>query len=99
MIIVALDLRDIFHFLFNGTGINTRGKRVAALFLSLFILKTLVLVLLWVGGRGLVSGRWLFLTKYVSKGGVGRLIFFSIFLLFFCRPVSLETLDVNFTDT
>ena len=33
--VIALDLRDIFHFLLDGAGVDTRCRRVVALTLSL----------------------------------------------------------------
>ena len=61
--VVALDLRNIFHFLPDGAGVNTRCKGVVATILSPLaplVLKTsllVVLVLLQVDGRSLLSER------------------------------------------
>ena len=78
--VVALDLGEIFLLLLDGGGVDTRCKRVMTRTLSLLAhlaLRTsllVVLVLLRVGGGSLLSGRGLFSTRRVSRGGVGGLI-------------------------
>ena len=86
--VVALDLGDIFHFLLNGSGVDTHCRRVVALTLFLSTSSTPgtslleVLVLFWVGGGSLLSGKQLFPTRCVSRDGVGGLILSTgVFLL------------------
>ena len=60
--VVALDLGDIFHFLLDGTDVDTRCRRVVALTIFLFAPSTpetllLILVIFWVGRGSLLSGR------------------------------------------
>ena len=63
VIVVALDLGDIFHLLLDGTDVDSRCKRVVALTLSLSAPSApetsllVVLVLFWVGRGSLLSGR------------------------------------------
>ena len=91
MTVVVLDLGNIFHFLFDGAGVNSRYRGVMAttLFLSSTALETslIVLVLLRVGGGSLLSRRWLFLTRCVSKSGVDGLNLSRILLLLFRKDV------------
>ena len=51
----------------------------------------------WVGGGSLLSERWLFPTRYVSKDGVGRLILSKVFLLL-CGSDLLGALWVYIAD-
>ena len=61
--VVALDLRNIFHLLLDGASVESYCRRVVALTLSLSAPLApetsllVVLVLLWVGGGSLLSGR------------------------------------------
>ena len=87
MTIKAFDFRHVLVFSFLiGNNIDTRGRGVGITTLSPLSSMTpgtslMVLVLLWVGGS-LLSGRGLFSTRRVSKGGVGRPILFTgVFLL------------------
>ena len=100
MAVIALDLEHVPRF-FYGNNIDTCGREVGVATLSsssaapgtLLVL----LVLLRVGRGSLPSGRWLFPTRCVSRGGVGRLIFSGVllFLLLFCRPTPLVVLWVH----
>ena len=76
--VVALDLREILLLLLDGGGIDTRCRRIMATTLSLsapLVPRTsLLVVLVLLGGRSLLSGRGLFSTRRVSRGGVGGLI-------------------------
>ena len=90
--VIALDLRDIFHFLFDVAGVNIRCRKVVAAttLLTLLAPRTsllVVLVLFWIGGGSLLSGKWQLSTRWVSKGGVGGLILSGVLLLLFCRLV------------
>ena len=90
--VIAIDLREIFLFLFNGGGVDTRYKRVMAMTLSSSapsVPKTsLLVILVLLGGRSLLSERGLFFTRRVSRGEVGGLILSTgIFLLFPDGPV------------
>ena len=95
--VVALDLGDIFHFFLDGTGVNTRCKGfvATAIFLVPSAPRTfflVVLILLRVGGRSLLSGKWLFSTRYVSKSSVSGLILSTgVFLLLLSGLVPLGT--------
>ena len=96
MAVIALDLGHVSPF-FRRNNIDTRGRGVGVTTLSPSSagLGTLlvVLVLFRVSGKSLPSGRWLFPTRYVSKGGVGGLIFSGVFffLFFLRRPIALVT--------
>ena len=95
----ALDLGDISLFSFDGVGIKTRCRGIVATTLSLsFIAPKILVVLVFpqVGGGCLLSGRWLFPTGCVSRGGVGGLIFSGVLLLLFCGPVPLGAPWVHF---
>ena len=66
--VVALNLGDIFHYFFDGAGVDTHCRRVivADTPLVLSAPKTsllVVLILFRVGGGSLLSGRWLFSTR------------------------------------
>ena len=90
----AFDIREVFFYFFgNDVNICYRKILVLTLFLSTMAPKTFVVVLIFF--IGLVDGRLLFSTKYISKGGVNRLIFFKVFIFFFCWPVTLEIPSIN----
>ena len=97
MTVVALDLREIFFFLLDGGGVDTRCRSVMSTTLSLSALSTprtsLLVVLVVFGGRSLLSGRGLFSTRRVSRGGVGGLILSTgVFLLLSGGPVLMGIL-------
>ena len=89
-IVEVFDIRDIFFFLL-GSNIDTCCRRVLALSPSpsITVLRTslIVLVLFCVVRESVLSGRWLFLIKCVSRGGVGGFILSRVFFLFFCALV------------
>ena len=88
-----------------GNGIDTRGRGVGVTTLSppsSTAPKTLlvVLILFRIGGGSLLSGRRLFSTRCVSRGGVGGLILSTgVLLLLFSRPVPSGTLRVHVAGT
>ena len=61
--VVILDLGDIFHLLLDDVGVDSHCKRVVALTLSSLAPSApetsllVVLVLFWVSGGSLLSGR------------------------------------------
>ena len=85
MAVIALDLRHVSLFLL-GNDIDPRGKGVAIMTLSpsSAVLGT---VFLGVGEGSLLSRRWLFSTRCVSKGRVGGLILSGVPLLLLCGPI------------
>ena len=94
--VVALDLREIFLLLLDGGGVDTRCRRVMATTLSSSAPSaprtSLLVVLVLLGGRSLLSGRGLFSTRRVSRGGVGGLILSTgVFLLLPGGPVPSGT--------
>ena len=96
--VIAFDFGYVPVFLFLlGNDIGTRGRGVGVTTLSppsFAAPRTLlvVLILLWVGGRSLLSGRRLFSTRHVSKGGVDRLILSTrVLFLLFSGPVPSGT--------
>ena len=100
--VVALDLGNISHFLLDGTGVYTRCRRFVAVDLSLLapsVLKTsllIVLVLFWIGGGSLLSGKALFSTRRISQGGVSGLIpSTEVFFLLLSGPVLSGTPRVH----
>ena len=91
MAVIALNLGHVPPFLLSN-DIDTRGRGVGVITLSLSSAapETLlvVLVFLWISGGSLLSRRWLFSTRYVSRGGVGGLILSTgVSLLLLRRPV------------
>ena len=105
MAVKAFDFRHIpvFSFLL-GNDIDTCGRRVDITTLSPLSFMTpgtslVVLVLLRVGGS-LLSGRGLFSTRRVSRGGVGGLILSTgVLLLLLSRPVPSGTPRVHVAGT
>lgn len=97
MVVIALDLGDIFLF-FHKNNVNTCGRRVvaAALFLSSAMPEISWEILVFFACLALM-GR--LLTRHVSKEKISRLGFSRIFFLLFCRLVSSETLNANLTGT
>lgn len=90
---------DIFFFFFDDIG--TYSKKVMTVTLSLSLMSEILLVILILlaslvpmGGRLLGA----FLTKYISKRSVSKLIFFRVLLFFFCELVSLKKLGINLAD-
>ena len=98
-IVEALDMGDIFFFLL-GSKIDICCKWVLASSLSSSMPRTsmVFMVFFQVGGESLVSRirKWLFFISCVSRGGVGGLILFGVFLLFFCGPDLSETSWIYF---
>ena len=94
MAVIALDLGHVPFFLL-GNNINTCGRGVAITILSPSSAapgtSMIVLVLFWVSGRSLLSGKWLFSTRCVNRGGVGRFILSEVPFLLLRRPVPPET--------
>ena len=80
----VLDLGEIYFFLLKS-DIGTHCRWILALSTSLPRPKISVvfLFLFWVGGGSLLSGRWLFPTRCISRGSVSELILFGVFLLLF----------------
>ena len=76
--VVVLNLEEIFLLFLDGDGVDTRCRRVKSTTLSLSaplaLRISLLVVLVLLGRRSLLSGRRLFSTRRVSKGGVNRLI-------------------------
>ena len=102
--VVALDLREIFLLLLDGGGVDTRCKRVMTTTLSSLAPSaprpSLLVVLVFLGGRSLLSGKELFSTRRVSKGGVSGLILSTgVFLLLPGGPVPLGTPWVHIANT
>ena len=102
--VVALDLREIFLLLLDGGGVDTRCRRVMATTLSSSAPSaprtSLLVVLVLLGGRSLLSGRGLFSTRRVSRGGVGGLILSTgVLLLLPSGPVSSRTPRVHVAGT
>ena len=97
--VVALNLGEIFIFFLDGGGIDTHCRRVMATTLSLSASSApktsllVVLIILWVGGGSLLSGRELFSTRRVSRRGVSGLILsIGVFHFLPGGPVPLGTL-------
>lgn len=99
MTIKTLDLGDIFHFLFNGIGINICcGKVVSITFLALLATKTsLLVILVFFAPLALVNRRLLvFATRYVNERNVNKLSSFENSLFIFCRLILLEIPEIDF---
>lgn len=101
-IVEAFDVRNVFFF-FLGNDINTYCRKVVAviLFAPLTIPKIFMVVLVFFIAFALVGKRLLglFLTRYVSKEGVSKLIFSDVFIFSFCKPISLKILGINLLNT
>ena len=104
MAVMVFDLGHVPVFLFflrNDIDTHGRGVGVTTLsFLSFTAPETLlvVLILLWIGGRSLLSRQRLFSTRHVSRGGVDRLILSTrVLLLLPSRLVPSETPRVHVT--
>lgn len=99
----AFNLRDIFHFLFDGidsVGVNTYYRRVMATTPLATLVPRTSLVLTFLASLALVSRTLLVLaTRCVNRRVVSGFSFSGVLLLFFCRPVSLEILSIDFTGT
>ena len=94
--VIAFDFRHvpIFPFLLRN-NIDTRGRGVGVTTLSppsSAVPGTLlvVLILFWVGEESLLSGKRLFSTRYVSRGGVGRFILSTRILFLFLSGLVLS---------
>ena len=97
VIVEALDLRDIFHFFFDGVGLSTYYKRVMTTnFLATLVSKT-YLLLVFFTSLALVSRKLLVLaTRYISKRNVSRLSFSGAFFLLFGKSVPLGAPQIDF---
>lgn len=91
VIVVVLNLGDIFHFLLNGIGVSTycRGVGVMSTFtVSLTPRISLLVVLVLFANLALVSKRLLVLASgCVSKRNVSGLSLFGVFFLFYYEPI------------
>ena len=106
MAVLAFDFGYVLSLPFLlGNDIDTRGKGVGVTTLSPPSFATpgtslVVLILFWVGGGSLLSGKGLFSTRCVSKAGIGRLILSTgVFLLFFSGLVLSRTPRVHVAGT
>lgn len=91
------DLEKIFFFFFFlANGINTSYKKVLAKTLPLLYMapKTSLVVLVFF--IGLVGGRLLLLTWYVSKKDVSRFMLSGVFILFLGWFISLKAFGIDF---
>ena len=85
------DMGEIYFFLLrSNVGTRHRWVLASSTFSPMPRTSVVFLALLWVAGRSLLSGRWLFPTRYVSNGGVGGLILSEVLLLFLHRLVLLR---------
>ena len=83
-IVKVFNLGEVFFLLWDGVD----ARRRCVLALSPCTPRASAVVLLLVGGGGLLSGRCLFPTRYISKGGVSGLIFSTgVLLLLSSGPV------------
>lgn len=98
----VFDKRDILP-LFLGNDVNTYCKRVMATILSLspIIPRAFLLVLVYFAGLAMVEKRLIGLlsTRYVNKESVSGFILPKVLILFLCRFVPLEILDINHAGT
>lgn len=79
----AFKIKEVFFFLLvNNIDIYCREILASTLFLSIIAARTALVV--WISFVGLVDRRLLFSTKYVSRGGVSRLIFPGVLILLLC---------------
>lgn len=100
----ALNLKDIFHFFFDGISVSTYGvsthcRRVVTTTSPITLTPKTSLFLVPLASLTLVGGKLLVLvTKHVSKKGVSRLSPFKIFVLLLGGLVLLETPGIDFSD-
>ena len=93
----AINLGEVY-FLFLGGDVDARRGWVLALFPS--TQRASVVVLFRLDGRSLLSRRWLFPIRCVSRGRVGGLILSTgVLLLLFSWLVPLETSWVHVAGT
>ena len=94
VIVVALDLRDVFHFFFDSIGVSIYCRRVLAtttFSVSLAPRTSLLVVLILLASLALISGRLLMLAiRYVSGRSVSRLSLFKVVLFFFRKLIPSE---------
>ena len=96
VIVLALDLREIFFLFLDSGGVDIRCNRVMAMTLSLSASSaprtSLLVVLVFLGGRSLPCRKRLFSTRRVSREGVGGLILSNgVFLFLPGEPVPSGT--------
>ena len=92
----ALNLGEVFLIFWDGIDAHRRWVLAS----SPSTPRASAVVLLWVGGGGLLSGRYLFLTRCVSRGGVGGLILSTgVLLLLPSGPVPSRTPRVHVAGT
>lgn len=99
---IAFDVEDVFLIFFEDNGdICSKEIMATILFLFFIALRAVLVILIFFDSLTLVDRKLLGLlcTEYISKGSISGLIFLKVFILFFCRSISLETLDINFADT
>lgn len=95
MAVLTLDLRDVFLFFFrNNINSCDRGVVANTLFLYFAALETSLVVLVLFTGLVLIGG---LSTKHVKREKISEFNLSEVFLPFFCRLISLGTLNVNFT--
>ena len=76
-------MRKVLFFILNtNTDIYYREVLASTLLLSTIIPKTFLVVLITF--ISLVSKRFLFLIRYISKRSVSKLIIFRVFILLLC---------------
>lgn len=95
------DIGNIFFFFYeNNIDIGYKGIIIATLFLSPTTSIAFLIGLVFFAGLALVNRKLLGLlpTRYVNRKSVSRFILPNIFILFFYRSISLETLDINLAD-
>lgn len=95
VIVVALDLGEIFYFFLVNVSVSTRYKEAMAMTIhsAILALRTSFILILMTS-LALVGGRLLILaTRCVSERSVSKLSSSNIFLLLFCRLVLLRYLE------
>lgn len=97
MIVVVLDLGNIFNFLFDGVGISTYcWEAVATIILLATLALRTSLVLVFLASLALVGKKLLVLvTRYVSGRSISGLSLFGVLIFLFCGPIPLKILKVH----
>lgn len=91
MAVEALDLGDVSLVFLDGIGVSICCRGVVAITTLLVLVPRTSLVLVFPARLVLVGGKLLVLTtRYVSKGSDSGLSHSGVFLLLFCRLVSLK---------
>ena len=102
VIVEALNLRNISHFLFDGIGVSIHCKKIMlTLSLTPSTLKiSLLVVLVFLASLALVGRKLLVLaTRYISRRSISERNPSGVLVLLFCRPIPSRTPQIYLANT